>query len=52
MSNRLTLRDLGKTVLPYPTHAEYLRLLTDRYNRTRLTPMVRKLLNAWFQLRA
>jgi pyruvate/2-oxoglutarate dehydrogenase complex dihydrolipoamide dehydrogenase (E3) component len=50
MSNGLGLRELGKTVFPYPTRSEYMRRLADSYNRTRLTPTVGKLLRAWLRL--
>ena len=36
--------------LPYPTRAEYLRRLADQYNRTRLTPLVAKLMRAWLEV--
>lgn len=50
MSNELGLGGLGKTVFPYPTRSEYLRRIADDYNRTRLTPVVAKLMRAWLRL--
>ena len=50
MSNGLRLGDIGKAVYPYPTRSEYLRRLSDDYNRTRLTPTVKRLMQAWLRL--
>ena len=50
MSNGLGLGALGKAVLPYPTRAEYLRRLADRYNRTRLTRTAQGLMKTWFRI--
>lgn len=50
MSNGLRLSDIGKAVYPYPTRSEYLRRLSDDYNRTRLTPTVKRLLQTWLRL--
>lgn len=52
MSNGLGLKALGKVVLPYPTRSEYLRRLADDYNRTRLTPMAKRLMQTWFDWNA
>ena len=49
MANGLGLGALGKSVLPYPTRAEYLRRLADQYARTRLTPRAAGLLKFWFR---
>jgi pyruvate/2-oxoglutarate dehydrogenase complex dihydrolipoamide dehydrogenase (E3) component len=51
LANHIGLGRLAKTVLPYPTRAEYLRRLADDYNRTRLTPTVRRLMGAWLRIR-
>ena len=51
MANGLGLAALGKAVLPYPTRGEYLRRLADTYNRTRLTPLAKRLMNTWFRWR-
>jgi pyruvate/2-oxoglutarate dehydrogenase complex dihydrolipoamide dehydrogenase (E3) component len=50
MTQKLTLSDLGKTVFPYPTRSEYLRRLADNYGRTRLTPLVKKLMEMWLRM--
>ena len=52
MSNGLGLGAFTKTMLPYPTRAEYLRRLADEYNRTRLTPAARRLMQSWFRYAA
>jgi len=49
MANGLGLGALGKTILPYPTRGEYLRRLADSYNRTRLTPLAKRLMAMWFR---
>ncbi len=41
---------LARVIHPYPTQAEALRQLGDAYNRTRLTPTVRKIFDAWLRL--
>jgi pyruvate/2-oxoglutarate dehydrogenase complex dihydrolipoamide dehydrogenase (E3) component len=48
MTRRLGLRALASTIHPYPTEAEALRQIGDAYNRTRLTPFVKRLLRWWF----
>lgn len=40
---------IGKTIHPYPTQAEAIKRLADLYNRTRLTPFVKKLFTAWLK---
>jgi pyruvate/2-oxoglutarate dehydrogenase complex dihydrolipoamide dehydrogenase (E3) component len=45
----LGLSSIGKTIHPYPTQAEAIKKLADAYNRTRLTPFVKKLFTAWMQ---
>lgn len=36
-------------ILPYPTQAEAIKKLADAYNRTRLTPFVKKILSVWLK---
>ena len=43
------LSALGSTIHPYPTEAEAIRKLGDQYNRTRLTPFVKRLFEAWLR---
>jgi pyruvate/2-oxoglutarate dehydrogenase complex dihydrolipoamide dehydrogenase (E3) component len=49
MTARLGLSAIGKTIHPYPTQAEAIKKLADVYNRTRLTPFVKKLFIAWLK---
>ncbi len=50
MNHNIGLGSFGSTIHPYPTQAEILRKLGDAFNRTRLTPTVKKLFDrilAW-----
>jgi hypothetical protein len=47
MKGTLGLKTIGATIHPYPTQAEAIRKTGDLYNRTRLTPFVKKLMNRW-----
>lgn len=47
MTHGLGLKQLGSTIHPYPTQAEAIRKLGDQFNRTRLTPLVKKLFHKW-----
>ncbi|MEX0866054.1 MAG: mercuric reductase [Pirellulales bacterium] len=47
MTHGLGLAKIGGTIHPYPTQTEAIRKLGDQYNRTRLTPLVKKLFNKW-----
>ncbi|HSB33894.1 MAG TPA: mercuric reductase [Nitrospirota bacterium] len=47
MTAGLGLSAIGRTIHPYPTQAEAVRKLADAYNRTRITPFVKKLFSAW-----
>ncbi len=40
---------LASVIHPYPTRAEAIRQLGDAYNRTRLTPLVKRLFAAWMR---
>lgn len=51
ITHGLKLDALSSTIHPYPTQAEVLRKLGDAYNRTRLTPLTRKLFAKWFAWR-
>lgn len=48
MTAGLGLGTIGRTIHPYPTQAEILRKLADSHQRSRLTPRLKRLLNAWF----
>ncbi len=47
MSARIGLGKLASVIHPYPTQAEALRQCGDAYNRTRLTPTVKKWMGRW-----
>lgn len=47
MKAGIGLRTIGATIHPYPTVAEAIRKLGDQYNRTRLTPFVKRLFQRW-----
>jgi pyruvate/2-oxoglutarate dehydrogenase complex dihydrolipoamide dehydrogenase (E3) component len=49
ITNGLGMAAIGRTIHPYPTQAEVIRKLADAYNRSRLTPFVRKVLGFWLQ---
>ena len=50
MANSLGLKELGKAIVPYPTRGEYVKRLSDAYNRTRITPTANRFIKAWFRL--
>ncbi len=47
MKGKLGLKAIGATIHPYPTQAEAIRRTGDLYNRTRLTPFVKKVMQRW-----
>ena len=49
MTAGLGLSVIGKTIHPYPTQAEALKKLADAYNKTKLTPLIRRLFSAWLR---
>jgi pyruvate/2-oxoglutarate dehydrogenase complex dihydrolipoamide dehydrogenase (E3) component len=49
MTAGVGLGRLASVIHPYPTQAEAIRQLGDMYNRTRLTPKVKKLFAAWLR---
>lgn len=51
MTHGLGLGDIGSTIHPYPTHAEVLRKLGDRYNKTKLTSTVKWAFDKWLTWR-
>lgn len=50
MRHGIGLKGLAATIHPYPTLADALRKIGDQYNRTRLSPWVKRLLGWWFAL--
>ncbi|HXG53537.1 MAG TPA: FAD-containing oxidoreductase [candidate division Zixibacteria bacterium] len=51
MVARQKVGTLSSTLHPYPTQAEALRKIGDAYMRTRLTPVMKKVLTTWLQWR-
>jgi pyruvate/2-oxoglutarate dehydrogenase complex dihydrolipoamide dehydrogenase (E3) component len=47
MVGNLGLKTIANVIHPYPTQAEAIRQVADAYNRTRLTPWIKKLLSLW-----
>lgn len=47
LSTGVGLSSIGSAIHPYPTQAEAIRRLGDQYNRTRLTPFVKRLFAKW-----
>lgn len=51
MTAGLGLSAIGRTIHPYPTQAEAVKKLADAWNRTRLTPTLRKMFGTWLRWR-
>ena len=49
ITRRLPVSALGQTIHCYPTQAEIIKHAADAYNRTRLTPRVKKWLGRWLK---
>ena len=49
ITHGLSLGALAKVIQPYPTQAEAVRKTGDVYNRTRLTPRIKRLMTAWLR---
>jgi pyruvate/2-oxoglutarate dehydrogenase complex dihydrolipoamide dehydrogenase (E3) component len=47
MAAKVGLGTIASVVHPYPTQAEAIRKTADAYNRTRLTPRVKKIFQRW-----
>lgn len=45
----LGLKTLSKVIHPYPVQAEGIKKVADAYNRTRLTPIVKRLFATWLR---
>ena len=45
------LGKIARTIHPYPTQAEAIRQVGDLYNRTRLTPTVKRIFSGLMALR-
>jgi pyruvate/2-oxoglutarate dehydrogenase complex dihydrolipoamide dehydrogenase (E3) component len=51
MGARVGLGRIANVIHPYPTVAEAIRKAGDAYNRTRLTPRVKRLMKLWLRIR-
>jgi len=51
MTNGIGLGSIGATIHPYPTQADAIRKLGDQYKRTKLTPMIEKMMDKWMTWR-
>ena len=49
MAHGVGLGKIARTIHTYPTQAEAIRRIGDAYNRTRLTPRVRRLFEMWLR---
>ncbi len=49
MAANAGLKTLSAAIHPYPTQTEALKRVADAYNRTRLTPTIKKLLAGWLR---
>jgi pyruvate/2-oxoglutarate dehydrogenase complex dihydrolipoamide dehydrogenase (E3) component len=47
MVGKMGLATIANVIHPYPTQAEVIRQAADSYNRTRLTPFVKNLMDRW-----
>lgn len=47
ITNGLGISAIARTIHPYPTQGEVIKRLADAFNRTRLTPLVKRLLTGW-----
>ncbi len=47
IAGNLGLGSIAKVIHPYPTQAEAIKQVADAYNRTRLTPFIKKLFALW-----
>lgn len=45
MKNKIGLSAIGATIHPYPTQAEAIRRLGDQFNKTKLTPLSKRILD-------
>ncbi len=50
LTSGIGLGEISDVIHPYPTQAEVIKHLADEYNRSRLTPVKRKILSGWFAL--
>jgi pyruvate/2-oxoglutarate dehydrogenase complex dihydrolipoamide dehydrogenase (E3) component len=50
ISRGVGLGGIAAVIHPYPTQAEAIKKIADAYNRTRLTPRLKRLFTMWFSL--
>ena len=50
MAAKMGLGSIASVIHPYPTQAEAIRQIGDMYNRTKLTPRVKRILKTWLAL--
>jgi pyruvate/2-oxoglutarate dehydrogenase complex dihydrolipoamide dehydrogenase (E3) component len=49
MTHGIGLKKIASAIHPYPTRAEAIRKIGDQFNKTRLTPLVAKLMKTWLR---
>jgi pyruvate/2-oxoglutarate dehydrogenase complex dihydrolipoamide dehydrogenase (E3) component len=49
ITSSLGLGTIAKTIHPYPTQAEVVKKLADMYNRSRLTPFIKRVIAGWLK---
>ena len=47
---KIGLGTIANVIHPYPTQAEAIKQIGDMYNRTKLTPTIKKLFTKWLSL--
>lgn len=47
MTHNIGLKKIATAIHPYPTQSESIRRLGDQFNRTRLTPLVKSIMQKW-----
>ena len=51
MSEKIGLGAIANVIHPYPTQAEAIKQVADEYNRTRLTPLLKKIIKTWLRFK-
>jgi pyruvate/2-oxoglutarate dehydrogenase complex dihydrolipoamide dehydrogenase (E3) component len=49
MTNRIGLKKVVNTIFPYPSYTEAIKKIADQYNRSRLTPGAKWVIEKWLQ---
>ena len=50
ITHNIGLGKFAKTIFPYPTQGEILKKAANAWNKTRLSPTAKKVLNTWFKI--